>query len=77
MVIERHEWVEGMEIGCWRLDIGVGTGSNTSSSDDSIGVQLDLGLEIVQAIIGPPYHSLGTIFGPSCKCVCNHYPAGR
>ena len=41
----------------------------TSSSDDSIGVQLDLGLEIVQDIIGLPYHGLGTNFGASCKCV--------
>ena len=26
--IKRHEWVEGMEIGDWILDIGVGMGSN-------------------------------------------------
>ena len=37
----------------------------TSSSDDSIGVQLDLGLEIVQAIIGLLYHGLGINSGPS------------
>ena len=28
MVIECCEWVEGMEIGYWTLDIRVGTGSN-------------------------------------------------
>ena len=28
MVIERHEWVEGTEIGYWILDIRVGMGSN-------------------------------------------------
>ena len=28
-VIEHREWVEGMEIGDWISDIGVGTGSNT------------------------------------------------
>ena len=28
-VIEQYKWVEGMEIGYWILDIGVGTGSNT------------------------------------------------
>ena len=49
----------------------------TSSSYDSIGVQLDLDLEIVQAIVRPPYHGLGTNFGPSCKCVWDHCPAGR
>ena len=30
-VIERHEWVEGREIGYQRSDIGVGTGSNSIS----------------------------------------------
>ena len=28
VVIKHREWVEGMEIGYWRSDIGVGTGSN-------------------------------------------------
>ena len=28
-VIEHCGWVEGMDIGYWILDIGVGTGSNT------------------------------------------------
>ena len=31
MVIERHEWVEGTDIGYWILDIGVGMGSNSIS----------------------------------------------
>ena len=31
VVIECHKWVEGMEIGYWRSDIGVGTGSNSIS----------------------------------------------
>ena len=31
MVIEHRKWVEGMEIGYWILDIGVGMGSNTCS----------------------------------------------
>ena len=29
-VIERHKWVEGMDIGYRRSDIGFGTGSNSS-----------------------------------------------
>ena len=31
VVIKRHEWVEGMEIGDQILDIGVGMGSNSIS----------------------------------------------
>ena len=40
VVIERHEWVEGMDIGYWRSDIRVGTGSNSISP---------LGLEAVRS----------------------------
>ena len=50
---------------------------STSTADNSKGLQWDLGLEIVQAIIGLLYHGLGTNFGPSCKCVWDHCPAGR
>ena len=32
VVIKRREWVEGMEIGYRRSDIGVGMGSNSISS---------------------------------------------
>ena len=32
VVIEHCEWVEGTEIEYWILDIGVGTGSNSISS---------------------------------------------
>ena len=48
----------------------------TSSSDNSVGVQFDLGLEIVQDITVLPYHGLGTNLRPSCKCVWEYYPVG-
>ena len=35
VVIKRHEWVEGTEIGYQRSDIGVGMGSNTLLIFDS------------------------------------------
>ena len=31
----------------------------------------------MQAIMGLACHGLGTNFGPSCKCVWDHCPAGR
>ena len=32
VVVKCQEWVEGMEIGYWISDIGVGVGSNTDLS---------------------------------------------
>ena len=76
-------WVESeMVRDCSRIGWGsqylIGAYSlPTSTSDESKGVEWDLGLEIVQAIIGLPYHGLETNFGPSCKCVWDYCPVGR